>query len=64
MAENIKKSKITRPLSLLIVMPSHACQAVLRKVKPEFDQAGISYLPLSENTAGRGRRQTTPRVCN
>lgn len=53
MAENIKKSEITRLLCLLMLIHNHTYEVALHKIKREFDQAVISYLPVSENRAGR-----------
>lgn len=50
MAENIKKSKITKLLCLLMLILSHTYEVALQKIKTEFYQAVISYLPISENT--------------
>lgn len=42
-----------------MVTPNHTSKVASQKVKPEFDQTGVSYLPISENKVGRERRQIT-----
>lgn len=64
MAENIKKTKITSRLCRLMLILNYTYEVALQKIKTEFDQAVISYLPISETIVRREGWQTTPQVCN
>lgn len=53
MAENIKKTKITSRLCRLMLILNHTYEVALQKIKTEFDQAVVSYLPISDYSEAR-----------